>query len=414
MNDHSSKAEILIVDDQPLNLKILGEILSRNFEVRVATSGREAIGIVMSDQPPDLILLDIIMPEMNGYDVCRLIKSDPHAQRIPIIFITSKNDAEDETMGFSLGAVDYITKPFSPAIVKERIRTHLDLKKHRDHLERLVAEKTEALVEKSAALRESIDTIQQAKDQLIMAEKMAALGSMVAGATHEINTPLGIGITVASHLTALTEKLSQRFVDGTLKRSDFDTFVKTISNSIHMLHLNLIQASKLMRSFKIVAVDQCSDESRTFDLKEYLEEIVTSLSPRLRQTPHVIQIACPEKLMVNSHPGAFSQIISNLVINSLVHGFEETEQNEIRIQVETSNGEIRLHYQDNGRGIAPEHLEKIFDPFFTTKRGKGGSGLGLHIVHELVVRKLAGRLRCESSPGQGAHFYLEFPVSPSA
>ncbi|MFZ5569592.1 MAG: hybrid sensor histidine kinase/response regulator [Thermodesulfobacteriota bacterium] len=413
MTDPDKKAEILIVDDEPLNLILLGEMLSHDYEIRVAASGSTAVEIAMSEHPPDLILLDIVMPGMNGHEVCRRIKSEPAARDIPVIFITTRSDTEDEAMGFSLGAVDYITKPFRPAVIGARIRTHLDLKSHRDHLERLVAERTRELIEKSAELRNSVDTIQQARDQLILAEKMAALGSMVAGATHEINTPLGIGLTVTSHLQELTQKLHREFLNGALKRADVDKFCKTVFESLHMLQLNLGNASRLIRSFKTVAVDQCSDEPRAFDLKEYLEEILVSLSPRMRTPPHAIRVECPEKMVLTSFPGALCQIITNLVTNSLVHGFETTQGNEIRIQAAPANGNVRIHYQDNGRGIPREHLDKIFQPFFTTRRGKGGSGLGLHVVHELVVRKLKGELRCESIPGRGVHFYVEFPSRSS-
>jgi signal transduction histidine kinase len=410
MGKLSPKPRVLIVDDEPVNIKMLGQILQQEYEISIATGGPTALEILFAVELPDLILLDIIMPEMDGYEVCQHIQSDPRTQNIPIVFITAKNEDADETKGFDMGAVDYITKPFHPAIVKARIRTQLDLKQHRDHLEQLVNEKTEALVETSAALRESMDTIQEAQDKLILSEKMAAMGNMVASATHEINNPLGLCLTAASNLEEKSARLRKQFSAGELKRSDFDHFLALISDSSKILVKNLLHTAKLIQSFKTVAVDQCLEEPRVFNLKAYLEELVFSLRPFVQKKGHRIETACPGDIEMKSHPGALSQVFINLVMNSIVHGFENKEGGEIKIDIQKENSHIRLLYHDNGKGIAKKNIQKIFDPFFTTRRGQGGSGLGLHVVYNLVKTKLGGQLECRSEKDCGVTFYLSMPL----
>ena len=186
--------------------------------------------------------------------------------------------------------------------------------------------------------------------------------------------------------------------------------MRSAVESAEILQANLRRAAELIRSFKQVAVDQASEEQRKFDLAGYLEEILTSLQPRLRQARHRIRVECPPGLVLESYPGAFSQIITNLVMNSLVHAFPEGTSGEIRIEARREDGTLRIEYSDDGRGIEPEVLPHIFEPFFTTRRGQGGSGLGLHIVYNLVTLTLGGTIFASSHPGQGATFVIRLPL----
>jgi signal transduction histidine kinase len=241
---------------------------------------------------------------------------------------------------------------------------------------------------------------------------MAALGSLVAGIAHEINTPLGIGVTAASHIELAVRALNERFARGELTRQDMEGFLGNATEACEMVLANLQRAADLIRSFKQVAVDQSSGARRRFSLKPYLEEVLRSLGPQLRRTRHEVLLDCPANLEIDSYPGAYSQLVTNLVLNSLSHGFDGIEQGRIEIEVQREGQSLRLRYRDNGRGIAPEHLPKIFDPFFTTKRGLGGSGLGLHVVYNLVTQTLGGTIECRSTPGEGVSFEVDLPIRP--
>ena len=276
-------------------------------------------------------------------------------------------------------------------------------------LEQRVEQRTAELSVANQHLQESLRYLNNAQRQLVHSEKMAALGGLVAGIAHEINTPTGVGMTAASHLQVHVEKYHQLYCAGTLKRSDFEAFLNIARESCDIVVHNLQRAADLIRSFKQVAVDQSSGEQRQFDLKEYLEEILLSLHPRLKRTGHRVEINCPNNLQLYNHPGAFSQIITNLVINSLTHGFEDQPAGRITIDARPTSDTLVLRYADNGKGVTKENLGKIFDPFFTTKRGQGGSGLGMHIVHNLVTQLLKGRIECDSTIGSGVSFTITLP-----
>ena len=176
-----------------------------------------------------------------------------------------------------------------------------------------------------------------------------------------------------------------------------------------MILSNLKRAAELIRSFKQVAVDRSTEDRRVFHLRAYLDEILMSLRPHLKKTEHTVSVICDPKLIMDSYPGALSQIITNLVMNSLVHAFEPGEAGRITISAAQDRDQVQINYADNGKGIPNENLDKIFEPFYTTRRGRGGTGLGLHILYNLVTQKLGGTVRCESTPGQGTSFTLLLP-----
>ncbi|MGB3517219.1 MAG: ATP-binding protein [Elainellaceae cyanobacterium] len=265
------------------------------------------------------------------------------------------------------------------------------------------------LQEKAQQLEQTLRNLQQAEAQLIQTEKMAALGGLVAGIAHEINTPIGIGVTAASFLMEKTTAFADAFKNGTMKRSDLQKFIDIAEQSSGMTLTNLNRAAQLIQSFKQVAVDQSSESKRVFHLVVYLEEILLQLSPKLALTPHRVDVRGDRHLSLHSYPGAFSQIVTNLVINSLLHAYGPDDQGHICLTVVQTERGIVLDYTDDGYGIPPENLGKIFEPFFTTKRGQGGSGLGLHIVYNLVTQKLGGTIQCESQLAVGTTFRIELP-----
>lgn len=263
------------------------------------------------------------------------------------------------------------------------------------------------ITEKKRAEKE----LKLAQAKLVQAEKMAALGELVAGVAHEINTPIGIGVTAASYLNDKTKGLLNSYDNDLLKKSELEKYFDVASSATNTILNNLEKAADLVRSFKQVAVDQSSDELRTFKVCEYLDEILLSLKPKLKKTKHEIFTSCDENISIKSYPGAIYQIITNLVINSLIHGFEEKESGKIVIDIKLKENYLKLNYSDDGKGIRKENIKKIFDPFYTTKRGMGGSGLGLHIVYNLVLQKLKGTIDVESDTEKGVNFLIVFPVT---
>jgi signal transduction histidine kinase len=223
---------------------------------------------------------------------------------------------------------------------------------------------------------------------------------------------VGISVTAASHLIERISNIRYRFSQAEMTRGDLEKFLNNADKACQILLTNLQRSADLVNSFKQVAVDQSSLQVRRFDLCAYLLEIKKSLLPRLTKTPHQLQINCQIILELNTCPGVLSQVITNLVLNSLTHGFDNHQERQgvMCIDVATINDSIvRLDYRDDGKGIAEDHLNNIFEPFFTTNREAGGSGLGLNLVYNAITNNLGGTVQVESKLGEGVHFIIEFP-----
>jgi len=245
------------------------------------------------------------------------------------------------------------------------------------------------------------------EQRLIESEKMASLGNLVAGIAHEINTPVGIGITASSDLMDRTNRTLTSFRDGTLSKVGFEQYLSDVAEEGRMIETNLTRAGELVNSFKQIAVDQAHEETRTFGVEEYLKHIILSLSSKLRKGRHQCELVCPADLTLTGPPGTLAQIVTNLIENAMIHGFGDRREGQMRIVVQALAHGLRLEFSDDGAGIATEHVDHIFEPFFTTRRGKGGTGLGLSIVYNLAVRVWGGQIRCVSKPGRGTTFILE-------
>ena len=294
--------------------------------------------------------------------------------------------------------------------IRERKKQENEIRELNERLEDRVAKRTVELQSSNEKLQESLAMLRKTQDQLIQSEKMAALGELVAGVAHEINTPLGIGVTAISHFKENVDVYQQRYDDGVLTRADFESMLRKSVQAADMILSNLLRAAELVRSFKKVAVDQTSEQRRVIDLKQYLAEIMHSLQPKLKKTQISVAINGPDNLLIDSYPGAISQLITNLVMNSLIHGFEGKGVGAINIDFSEQEGEVTLRYSDNGVGMNKEQVEKVFDPFFTSKRGQGGTGLGMHIAFNLVHHTLGGQLAVVSHEGHGVHFTVRFPI----
>jgi len=259
----------------------------------------------------------------------------------------------------------------------------------------------------------ALDRLRKTQRELIQAEKMAALGGLVAGVAHEINTPLGVAVTAASAFAQDTERFAGVYRGGALKRSDLEDYVASASEAMGFVLGNISRAADLVQAFKQVAVDQTTDQIRRFNLGDYLGEVLRNLLPQFRRLPHRLETALDPDLVVSSAPGAIAQIVTNLVMNALTHAFAGQDRpGTIEVSLGAASdqpGWVELSVSDNGAGIDAATLPRIFDPFFTTRRDAGGTGLGLHLVYNLVTQRLAGRIDVTSEPGQGTRFTVGFP-----
>lgn len=255
----------------------------------------------------------------------------------------------------------------------------------------------------------ALETLKQTQNQLIQSEKMAALGGLVAGVAHEINTPVGVSVTAASYLDEKNNEIMNLFESGKLKKGDMEKYINTTMESIKILVINLERASNLVKSFKQIAVDQTREEKRTFKLNEYINEVLLSLHPKIKKTKHKIIVNCMDDIWITASPGGISQVITNLVVNSLVHAFDDGDEGIMTIKITSEKDEIIMEYSDNGKGISENDIKKIYEPFFTTKRGKGGTGLGLNIVYNIVTNEYKGKIKCNSILGNGTTFIIRIP-----
>lgn len=279
-----------------------------------------------------------------------------------------------------------------------------------DELHRFNNELETRVKARTGELQLALDMLKRSQDELIHAEKLASLGSLVAGVAHELNTPIGNALVCASALSDMTSDFEAQYQRGELRRSALETYVRRCREGTELTQRSLHRASELVQSFKQVAVDQSSERKRTFMLDDMLHEVVDTLRPNIKGKPQTIRLDIASGLQMESYPGPLGQVVINLVMNALVHAFDEGDSGEVLLQtVACTDDSVRLVCSDNGKGIAPEHLPRIFDPFFTTRMGQGGSGLGLAIVHRLVTQVLKGELSVDSILGQGSRFTLSLP-----
>ena len=420
--------KILVVDDEPNNLRVYERTLTPlKIEIVKALSGQEALAVAHKHDFA-LILMDVQMPCMDGFETASLILEHPKTCHIPIIFITAfARDEVFEFKGYASGAVDYLVKPINEDIVRNKVSVFLalhkekleldqackvramaeaELKIHKEHLEELVTERTQEL-------QHSIENLITTQNQLVESEKMASLGRLVAGIAHELNTPIGISITGASFLHEKILQLKKRFDQGEIRRKDLIDFIEYAPQSTEIILTNLDRAAEQITNFKLVAVDQTSERKRHINLISYIKKVVKSLSPAIKAAHHTVEVVGDNVVELNTIPGDISQIITNLVMNSIAHAYQKNEQGNMLITVEQIKNTVSLNYSDDGQGMDKSTSKMIFEPFFTTKRGSGGSGLGMYIVYNLVNQSLSGKISCVSKLKQGTQFLMEFPLVPN-
>ncbi|MFN6464325.1 MAG: response regulator [Nostoc sp. DedVER02] len=411
---------ILIVDDNPTNLSVLCAALnSEGFRFRVAVDGETAIAQAERNQP-ELILLDVQMPGIDGFETCRRLKANPVTQNIPIIFTTALADTESKTKGFSLGAVDYIPKPFAQEEVIARVRVHLQLKKLTESLEQQVSDRTKAL--------------QQAQVQLVQQEKLSTLGELIAGIGHEINNPINF---ISSNIPPLEEYIAGVTELLLLYEQEYPNPTAKITTAIEKLDLNFVLEDmvKILNSLQIGSerIQNLSNSLRSFcrsdsdttisaNLHQGLDSTLMILQHRLKANgdrPRIEVIksygVLPE---VNCYLGQMNQVFMNILANAIdaldeaiIQGKMSNLIPEIKISTEVNSEQlVVIRIADNGIGI-PERLKKhLFEPLFTTKTVGKGTGLGLSIAYEIVVEKHKGILDVNSQPGMGTEFIIKIPI----
>lgn len=325
---------------------------------------------------------EAIINASSGCQVFRYRHADGH-----YVWIEARGDIVHDENGRLIGAV------FGARDINEQKRAEEEL------------QKTNQVLEKS------LKNLKKAQHYMIQSEKMAALGSLVAGVAHEINTPIGIGLTASSFLKDQTEACTEYFKTGSMEKQEMEKFISKFSDASSIIYTNLNRAASLIKSFKLVSVDQSDEVARNFNFKEYLDNTLNSLKPKYKNTEHDINMKCPNNLIIRSYPGCFSQIITNFIMNSLDHGFGNNSKGSMVIEVIQKNGNLLLNYSDNGKGMSQEIVDKIFNPFFTTNRSKGGTGLGMHIVYNIVSQKLNGHIKCASTPNLGTTFSISIPLN---
>jgi signal transduction histidine kinase len=277
-------------------------------------------------------------------------------------------------------------------------RQSIELKEHQ-----------EELLHQKEELQSTLENLKKTQEQLIESERMAAIGGLVAGVAHEINTPVGIGITAISSLQEDIQRMTGMYEKEEISRNDFKEFIKTSGDVSRLIQKNLERTASLIQSFMQVSADQVTEQKRVFVFREYLNDILVSLQPKFREKRIEFNIECDEKLKLNSYPGIYAQIFTNLLLNSLQHGFHKGETGTIGIKAEVKKDLLRIQYTDDGTGIAKNDLPHIFEPFYTSDQSRG-TGLGLNIIYNLVRQKLHGAITCESETGKGVLFEIEVPV----
>ncbi|MCS6960709.1 MAG: response regulator [Pseudanabaenaceae cyanobacterium SKYGB_i_bin29] len=450
---NEERTVILIVDDNPTNLNVLSDVLDEaGFEVRVAQNGQIALERATYD-PPDLILLDVMMPGWNGFETCERLKANPKTAEIPIIFMTALSETVDKVRGLSLGAVDYITKPFQQDEVIARVRTHLqisrlnkslaqqnlqlkaevtarmkaeaELKELADNLEKLVEKRTKEL-------KDALHNLEQTQLQLIQQEKMATLGQLVAGVAHEINNPVNF---IATNLEPAKEYVAELTRLIRLFMTYYPDPVMEVAEVLEFLDLEFIitDLHKIMDSFQVGAnmLTNISRSLRTFSRSDSTTAIPANIHDGIDSTLLVLghrfkaKNQRPEIQVVKEYGdlppvkcylGQLNQVFINILANA-VDAFDEYFQTgrdrtpQIHIRTKVESDKVVIQIQDNGPGIPEGIKQRIFEPTFTTKPVGKGTGLGLSISRKIVEEQHQGQITCTSVEGEGTEFTIAIPLS---
>jgi len=375
----------------PFEIHDQGELIQRSKELSRLYGREVMINEVLT-----------IAPAKQGSETRNWTYVCKNGQRLVVsLTVTRVQDSAGKIVGF-LGIARDITL---------QLQAEQALQELNYQLEKRVEERTAELEETNNNLASTMHNLQLAQAELVRSEKLTALGDIVAVVAHEINTPIGNCLTVATTLRDRSEELFTEIEQGTIKRSSLSRYISDSKTGMDILIRGLHRSSELVSNFKQVAVDQTSEQRRIFELHQVVNEVVALMVPMLRKTPYSLSIAIPEEISMDSFPGPIEQIITNLINNSVLHAFEHDQRGAMNLTASQHEQTVKIEFSDNGRGIPEHHLNRIFDPFFTTKLGRGGTGLGLNIVHNIVRKMLGGQIEVSSTAGQGTSFVITLPLA---
>ncbi|MBE9201681.1 MULTISPECIES: response regulator [unclassified Nodularia (in: cyanobacteria)] len=426
-------ATILIVDDHPANLGVLSDALDQaGLEVWVAKSGKVALERVQYALP-HLILLDVMMPEMDGFETCRRLKANPATQEIPVIFMTALSDTANKVAGFEVGAVDYITKPFQQEEVLSRVKLHLKLY----YLSQKLEQKNIQLEQKVAEVSLAHNQLQQMQIKLIQSEKLSSLGQMVAGITHEINNPVNFiyGNLIHAHeyaeeLLKLVYLYQQEYpnpspaIQAELEATDLDFLKNDLIKLFKSMNMGAKRIHEIIKSMRIFShIDEFN--TKAINIHEGIDSTLTILNYRLkakREHPAIEVVKNYTELpLIECYTGKLNQVFMNILANAIdaleeydqQRSLEDIKQQPSRIEISTKmigDGWVAIHIADNGPGMSEAVKSRLFNSFFTTKSMGKGTGLGLSISHQIIVEKHGGSLCCQSTLGEGTEFVIKIPI----
>jgi signal transduction histidine kinase len=334
--------------------------------------------------------------------------------------VSKDKDYSVQVDTINITELDILARAFNKML--DRIQQHIskqaiaeqEVRQLNQSLEQKVNDRTLAVKESNQELLNTLEKMHQYQNQLVETEKMASLGQMVAGIAHEVNTPIGLGVTASTLMQDRLAVIKTSFEDKKLSSRQLAKFLNESEENLGIIYRNLNRAAELISSFKQVAVDQSSEESRMFNFEQLINEILMSLKPNLKKVQHEVIVDCDSSINIRSMPGPINQILINLIMNSLIHAFNGIEKGTMTIVVRVTNNDCKLSYKDNGNGVSEDIKKRIFDPFVTTRRGEGGSGLGMHLVYNLVTQALNGSITIFSEEGNGIEFNIVFPVAETS
>ncbi|WP_158972603.1 sensor histidine kinase [Paraglaciecola sp. L3A3] len=365
-----------------------------------------------------IFLLCLLFCFIFTYKLQRAITEPIHSLVKLVQRISRQRDYSTRAELTGIKELDMLSDAFNGML--QRTQVHMDKQTQAEaeqvrlnaSLEEKVNQRTLALKEANTELIQTLEKLHQFQRQIVQNEKMASLGDMVAGVAHEVNTPIGLGVTASTMMLDRLSDIRKSFEDKTLKASALSKFMMEGEENLNIIYRNLNRAAELISSFKQVAVDQSSENNRIFSVAKLMDEILMSMRPKLKKVNHKINVICPNDLYVETKAGPINQIFINLIMNSIIHGFEFIDRGEIIIIIKTVNhNKLNIEFSDNGRGIPEQIRKRIFDPFVTTKRGQGGSGLGMHLVYNLVTQALNGSISLTTEAEKGVKFNILFPVT---
>jgi signal transduction histidine kinase len=441
-------ADLLVVDDTPDNLRLLSTMLSeQGYKVRRVINGQLALRVALL-APPDLILLDINMPQMNGYEVCEKLKADPRTQDVPVIFLSALDDVSDKVKAFSVGGVDYITKPFQAEEVLARVKNQLSLRS----LQKQLSEQNALLQQEILVRQQAEEALKRTQAQLIQTEKMSSLGQLVAGIAHEINNPVGFIYSnlipargYLQDLIRLLELYQQTYPHPTpeiqqiASELDLDFLLEDWQKLMDSMQVGVDRIQGIVRSLQIFSKQNEADK-KAVDIHQCIDCTLLILQHRLKAVEQAGEIKVIKDYgqlpKIICYPSQLNQVFMNLLNNAIDALESQPEPRVITIStsVETRQLEIQnssilnqhslhslpsnsqfagIRIVDNGPGMPENVQKKIFDPFFTTKPVGSGTGLGLSTSYQIVVEKHHGQISCISTVGQGTELIVEIPVSLS-